>query len=188
MKKILICLILAVTMLFTFTSCEKSSDVYYYGYFGDTALLLLYSSNNNSLYEINIPLEQIILWGSANGIENMGVAMHSYVGLQETGFMLGNPQVLTALRDILNALSNSDKNDSASRLEVLVNRPELLSNSRLLENLNRLCGTDFGPLAKAISSKSVDVYVFDAGTFLDTNNIIYSQSYFTRWLSQVLGE
>ena len=188
MKKRIICVVLAVLMLFTFTSCEESGDVYYYGYFGDTALLLLYSSKNNSLYEINIPLEQIVLWGSANGIENMGVAMHSYVGLQENGFMRGNPQVLAALRDILNALSNTGNNDSLSRLQVLANRPELLANSRLLENLNRLCGTDFLPLAKALASKTVDVYVFDAGTFLDTQDIVYSQSYFTRWLSQVLGE
>jgi len=188
MKKRIICVILAVLMLFTFTSCEKSDDVYYYGFFGDTAILLLYSSNNNSLYEINIPLEQIILWGSKNGIENMGVAMHSYVGLPETGFMRGNPQVLTAVKDILNALSNTADNDSYSRLQVLVNRPELLANPRLIENLNRLCGTDFTPLAKALASKMVDVYVFDAGTFLDTQDIVYSQSYFTRWLSQVLGE
>ena len=102
--------------------------------------------------------------------------------------MRGNPQVFAALCDILNALSNTDNNDSLSRLQVLANRPELLANSRLLENLNRLCGTDFSPLAKALASKTVDVYVFDAGTFLDTQDIVYSQSYFTRWLSQVLGE
>jgi len=188
MKKKFICAILAVMILFTFSSCEESGDVYYYGYFGDTALLLLYSSKNNGLYEINIPLEQLILWGSANGIENMGVAMHSYVGLQETGFMRGNPQVLAALRDILSALSPSGNNDDLTRIQVIADRPELLSNSSLLENLNRLCGTDFSPLAKALASRNVETYVFDAGTFLDTQDIVYSQSYFTRWLSQVLGE
>lgn len=188
MKKTLICIILALAMLFTLTSCAEKKDVCYYGCFGNTAMLLIYSSRSNSLYEINIPVEQIILWGRANGIENMGSAMRSYVALREDGFMSGNAQVLTAVRDILTALSNEKTPDSLARLRVLTDRPELLSNSRLIDNMNRLCGTDFSALTQALKNNNIEVRCFDAGTFLDTDDIVYSQSYFRRWLGQVLGE
>ena len=188
MKKTLICIVLALAVLFTFTSCSEKTDVCYYGYFGNTAMLLVYSSLNNSLYEILIPVEQIILWGRANGIDNIVNAMRSYVSLPEDGFMSGNSQVLAAVRDILTALSNDRAEDNVSRLRVLTDRQELLSNTRLIDNLNRLCGTDFSKLTQALKNGNIEVHCFDTGIFLDTEDIVYSQSYFHRWLAQVLGE
>jgi len=91
------------------------------------------------------------------------------------------------VRDILDALSRGDAHTPISRLEVLVSRPEILSNRRLLDNMNRLCGTDFTPLARALKGKNSNARFFDAGTFLEADDIAYSQKYFTRWLSQVLG-
>ncbi len=188
MKKATAVLVLALTVLLFFSSCTASGDVCYYGYFGEKAVLLLYSSSKNTLYGVNVPVDSIALWGRANGIESMSASMLSYVGLHEDGFMKGNAQVLAAVEDILDALSSKSGHTPQSRLEVLVSRQELLRNSELIDNMNRLCGTDFSGLIHAIEGKSVSVRYLDIAPYLTNEDIYYSKDYFSRWLAHVLGE
>ncbi len=188
MKKATVLLAIALIVLLSFSSCKASGDVCYYGYFGQEAVLLLYSSSKNTLYEVNVPTDCIALWGRANGIDGMSASMLSYVGLREDGFMKGNAQVFAAVQDILDALTPSKEHSPETRLEVLVTRQELLKNSELIENMNRLCGTDFSALIHAIEGKSVEVRYFDIAPYLRNEDIYYSKDYFSRWLAHVLGE
>lgn len=188
MKKATVLLVIALIVLLTFSSCKASGDVCYYGFFGDKAVLILYSSSKNTLYEVNVPIDQITLWGRANGIESMSSSMLSYVGLREDGFMKGNSQVFAAVQDILDALSPGAEHTQESRLEVLVTRQELLKNTELIENMNRLCGTDFSSLIRAIEGKSLSVRYYDISSYLRSDDIYYSKDYFSRWLAHVLGE
>lgn len=188
MKKATVLLVTALIVLLSFSSCKASGDVCYYGFFGQKAVLVLYSSPKNTLYEINVPIDQITLWGRANGIESMSASMLSYVGLHEDGFMKGNIQVYSAVQDILDALSTKTVNTPETRLEVLVTRQELLRNRELIENMNRLCGTDFSGLIHAIEGKSVSVRYYDISPYLRSDDIYYSKDYFSRWLAHVLGE
>ncbi len=171
------------------TSCAQKKDVVYYGYFTDSAIMVVYSQQKNTLYEINVPMSLITSWAAVNGESGVMDAMRSLAGLNEDGFMTGSPQVLTALREILDALSPGTTGEptSQSRMETIVSKSYLLKNASLMNNINRLCQTDLGALADAITVNSPKVTCLDAEAFLNENDMEFSRKYFRSWLYQVIN-
>ena len=180
-------LLVAVLSLFCMTSCTQSDNVCYYAFFGNTAFMLVYSEAKNTLYEINLPFESVLLWGKLTGTDSISTAIRSFAGLNEDGFLVGTPQVLTAVRDVLNALSPDSSKDELSRLEVLCSRNDILGNSQLRMNMNRLCNTDFSILADTLLNRNAEVRFFDSASFLSGDDLVKSRAFFVKWLDQVIG-
>lgn len=189
--KILFATLFLAIVLLGLTSCNGKKDVVYYGYFGDSALMVIYSQEKNTLYEINVPMVLITSYAESTGETNVAVAMRSLGGLNPDGFMLGTPQVLTALREILDALSSSSNKEgtegSIQRLETLVEKSYLMKSDSLVKNMNTLCNTDLRPLASVITGNQPEVACFDAQLFLNPDDLDFSRKYFRSWLLQVIS-
>lgn len=184
--------LLILTLLFSLTSCARKKDVVYYGYFGSSALMVIYSQEKNTLYEINVPMVLITSYAESTGETNIPSAMRNLVALDPDGFIIGSPQVLTALREILDALGSTSyigngTEEARQRLETIVEKSYLLKSEALITNMNTLCNTDLKPLTSVISANQPIVVCFDAQSFLNPDDLDYSRKYFRSWLLQVIS-
>lgn len=182
-------LILLIAMCLCLAGCASEDNVCYYGYFENQAYVFIYAKGSNTLYGIRLPLEQILLWGKQSGLDSIPIAMRNFVGMKEQGFLIGSADNLLTLSDMLDAMgSESDaKPSNAKRLETLAQKAALLSKRPLSDKINQLCGQDSAGLLKLLAEKNPATCAYDAHNFFDTDDLNFSQRYFTQWLGQVLG-
>ena len=184
-------IIILVTLiaLVSLVSCNADSKVCYYAYFEDCAYSIIYSQRNNSMYCIQLPLEQILLWGKASGMDSIPTAMKNYVGMKDKGFLIGTSDSVVTVREILDAMgSESDEAPSSTkRVKTLVSEASLLSKRPLLDKINQLCGQDTEALLKLLSERNPSCRCYDAQSIFNTDDLNFSQRYFSQWLEQVLG-
>lgn len=187
MKRVLIVL-LTVVSLFSLCSCVITKNICYYAFFKDTAFMLVYSPAKNTLYEITIPPEAISQYGRSMNIASIPDAMRSFAGIEESGFMIGIPQTLDAIKEILNAMSAAENPTAEDRLAVVAHRASDFSNEALLSRMNSLCGTDLSPLVNVLKLTEADVCVLDASNVVSITDPEFSQKYFKKFLSQVINK
>lgn len=180
---------IAIVSLSLLCSCSSSSNECYYAYFEDTAFILVYDKGRNSLVEVVLPLEPILLWGKNAGLDSIPTAMRNFVGLKESGFLLGAKESLQTLRDMLDVMGADIEGDAGGtkRLEAFVANVAVLSKKPLSDNMNRLCGQDISKVFKVLEGKSPSVGFYDARRLFDSEDLNFSQRYFKQWLDQVLG-
>ena len=185
---ILIAVVLLV-LSFSLVSCNANSSICYYAYFEDSAYTMIYVQKTNSLYGIQLPLEQILLWGKASGMDSIPTAMRTYVGMKDKGFLLGTSDSIASVKDILDALGSESEDvpSSAKRVKTLVEKASVLSKKPLLDKINQLCGQDAEGLIKLLAEKNPTCKCYDAQSIFNSDDLNFSQRYFTQWLEQVLG-
>ena len=186
LKKVVVLLICALVLL---SSCSDDNMDCYYAYFEDTAFILVYEHSNNTLYEIELPLQSILLWGKSAGLSSIPVAMRNYVGLSEDGFLVGTTQSLQTLKDMLDVMGLDVEGEASSskRLQTLIDNVSVLSKKPLSDNMNKLCGQDISKVLKVLETASPKMLYYDARNLFSTEDLNFSQRYFTQWLGQVLG-
>ena len=187
-KAILIAVV-ALLLVFSLTSCNSGRSICYYAYFEDCAYSLIYVQRSNTLYCIQLPLEQILLWGKSSGMDSIPTAMRNYVGMKDSGFLLGTSDSIATVKDILDALGSESEEapSSQKRVKSLVSKAEVLSKKPLLDKINQLCGQDAEALLKLLAGKDLSCSCYDAQSIFNTDDLNFSQRYFTQWLGQVLG-
>ena len=188
-SSIILSILIACIALVFITSCSSTQNTCYYAYFGDCAFAMIYTPSSNSFYCIQLPLEQILRWGKASGLDSIPIAMRNYVGLKDSGFLIGNSDSLVAIRDILDVLG-SESDEAASnrkRVQTMVQKAQALSKEPLSDKINQLSGQDTESLLKLLADKNPDSWCYDAHSFFNTDDLNFSQRYFTEWLEQVLG-
>ena len=170
-------------------SCAGNSTVCYYAYFENSAFALVYVPASGTFCCIRLPLEQILLWGKASGLDSIPIAMRNYVGLKDSGFILGTAETLRTIRDMLDALgSESDEPDSGEkRVDTMILKAPVLSKKPVSDKMNQLCGQDAENLLKLLADRMPRGVCYDAHAFFDTDDLNFSQRYFSQWLEQVLG-
>ena len=186
-KAVLVALVLLLALLLV--SCDSNPSICYYAYFEDSAYSLIYMQKTNSLFCIQLPLEQILLWGKSSGMDSIPTAMRNYVGMKDKGFLLGTTESIATVKDILDALGseNEDEASSSKRVDTLVAKASVLSKRPLLDKINQLCGQDVESLFKLLAEKRPTCSCYDAQSIFNTDDLNFSQRYFTQWLGQVLG-
>ncbi len=184
---VLIVILLSLTALLC--SCNSGSNICYYGYFEDSAYAFVYVPRTNGFYCIKLPLEQILLWGKESGLDSIPIAMRNYVGLKDSGFIVSVSQTMQASKDLLDALgSGSDEPASnEKRVATLVEKASVLSKKPLSDKINQLCGQDALGLLELLERKKPNSWCYDAHSFFNTDDLNFSQRYFSQWLEQVLG-
>ena len=181
--------ILMLLLSFLLVSCNSNSRTCYYAYFEDSAYSLIYVQKTNNLYCIQLPLEQILLWGKSSGMDSIPTAMRNYVGMKDKGFLLGTVDSIATVKDILDALG-SESDEAASslkRVKTLSAKASVLSKKPLLDKINQLCGQDAEGFLALIAEKNPSCKCYDAQSIFNTDDLNFSQRYFTQWLEQVLG-
>ncbi len=188
-KKFLFFLCISLMVIFLLCSCTSGNLECYYAYFEDTAFIFVYKQDQNRLYEIELPLESILLWGKSAGLSSIPVAMRNFVGLSESGFLVGTSQSLQTLRDLLDVMGLETEGEASNskRLETLSNNVLVLSKKPLSDNMNTLCGQDVSKALKVLENTVPSTLYYDARTLFSTEDLNFSQRYFTQWLGQVLG-
>ena len=143
----------------------------------------------NSFYCIQLPLEQILLWGKASGLDSIPIAMRNYVGLKDSGFLLGTSNTLLTMKDLLDALgSDSDESPSNSkRVATMISKAALLSKKPVSDRISLLCGQDSEQLFALLAEHNPTCVSYDAHSIFNSDDLNFSQRYFTQWLEQVLG-
>lgn len=187
MKRFTVVLLIVVS-LFALCSCTNQKPVSYYAYFKDTAFFLVYSPAKNTLYEITLAPEMISQYGRSQNIASMQDAMRSFAGLEETGFMLGIPQTLDAIKDVLNAMTGKTNPTAEDRLRVISERASDFANEALLSKMNSLCGTDLSSMVNALKVTNADVCILDASNVVRIDDPVFSQKYFKKYLTQVMSK
>ena len=184
-----IVILITLIALVSLVSCNADSKVCYYAYFEDCAYSIIYSQRNNSMYCIQLPLEQILLWGKASGMDSIPTAMKNYVGMKDTGFLIGTSDSVVTVREILDAMGSESEEAASStkRVKTLVSEASLLSKRPLLDKINQLCGPDTEDLLKLLSERNPSCKCYDAQSIFNTDDLNFSQRYFSQWLEQVLG-
>ena len=184
-----IIILVTLIVLVSLVSCNADSKVCYYAYFEDCAYSLIYSQRNNSVYCIQLPLEQILLWGKASGMDSIPTAMKNYVGMKDKGFLIGTSDSVVTVREILDAMGSESEEapSSTKRVKTLVSEAALLSKRPLLDKINQLCGQDTESLLKLFSDRNPSCKCYDAQSIFNTDDLNFSQRYFSQWLEQVLG-
>lgn len=177
--------LLILSLLLLLTSCGIKRDVCYYAYFGDSAFLLTYSADKNTLYRIDIPVRTLAIWAKDNGYTNMKDVMRDYAQMKENGFIIGNSDTRQALDDILDALCGRHLQTTEERMNAFVRKASVLKNSSLIARMNNLCSTNLTDLARAVMTSNPKVCCLDAGSFLMEDSL-YSQKYFKEWLGQII--
>ena len=140
------------------------------------------------MYEVRLPLQQILLWGREAGMDSIQMAIRNFVGLEEEGFLIGNFRSLETAREIIEALGEqgSLELDCQSRLNIFISKAEVLSKKNLLDNMKKLCGEDISIIIDLVCEKKPQGVYFDSQSFINSNDLDYSQRYFSQWLGQVL--
>ena len=188
-KKFLLLLCISFLMASLVCSCTNDNLECYYAYYEDTAFIFVYKQDQNTLYEVELPLETILLWGKSAGLNSIPIAMRNFVGLSENGFFVGTSQALQTLRDLLDVMGLDKEGGSSStkRLQTLVDNIAVLSKKQLSDKMNTLCGQDVSKAFKIIEGMNPTTLYYDARTLFSTEDLNFSQRYFTQWLGQVLG-
>ncbi|MBQ2050339.1 MAG: hypothetical protein II493_08070 [Spirochaetales bacterium] len=188
-RQIVISILIALAAALLLTGCSSGQNTCWYAYFGECAYAMVYTPSDNGFTCIQLPLEQILRWGKASGLDSIPMAMRNYVGLKDTGFLLGTPESLRSLRDILDALgSESGEQPSGSkRVETMCAEAEALSRRPALDRLIPLCGQDVEGMLKLLAGKKPECRCYDVHGIFNTDDLNFSQRYFTQWLGQVLG-
>ncbi len=188
-RKILLSVLVLFLILTSLCSCKSSKKDCFYAYFEDTAFILVYDHSANKLYEVVLPLEEILLWGKEAGLESIPVAMRNYVGLKETGFLIGTKESLQTLRDLLDSMENDEEgeNSGAKRFETFAQNIDVLSKKPLSDNMNKLCGQDMTKALEILKNKNPETVFYDARELFYNEDLNFSQRYFVQWLGQVLG-
>jgi hypothetical protein len=190
LNKKIVLIICALFIAFSLLcSCTDSNMNCYYAYFEDTAFIFVYVQAQNTLYEIELPLESILLWGKSAGLSSIPVAMRNYVGLSEDGLLVGTSDSLQTLRDMLDVMGLDAEGEACSskRLQTLADNVLVLSKKPLSDNMNKLCGQDVSKAFKVIENVTPNTLYYDARGLFSTEDLNFSQRYFTQWLGQVLG-
>lgn len=179
----------AVLLAVVLTGCRAGRDTCYYAYFGDCAYAMIYSPEESVMYFIDLPLEQILRWGKESGLDSIPMAMRNYVGLKDSGFLLGSTDSLAVLRDVLDALGSEDESlpSGKKRVGTLVAKAAVLNTKPLSDRIIQLCGQDAESLMKLLSEKKPQCVCYDAHSMFNSDDLNFSQRYFTQWLEQVLG-
>lgn len=164
MKKFL--LVLACLVLLVSCAQEKKENLCYYGFFGDRAVMIAYNGKANKLYDIKLPLETIINWGIANGIENIPNALRSFANFKDNGFMMGNADTF----DSIILINRAVKDDY-----------DVIRSIAFQNNMNKLCSVSFSELASVIDEDTVFVKI-------DSSDFNGTQSFFAEWVRQIYGE
>lgn len=183
-------LVLAMVLVLAFAcSCTSASSECYYAYFEDTAFILVYDRGSNVLTEVVLPLEPILLWGKSAGLDSIPAAMRNFVGLKESGFLVGTKQSLQTLRDMLDVMGVDEEDDAggSKRLRTFADGISVLSKRPLSDNMNKLCGQDVAKVMKTLEGRNPSTAYYDARPLFDSEDLNFSQRYFTQWLGQVLG-
>ena len=188
-KRILFIALAVLLISLFFVSCDSNQYTCFYGYFEDSAYAFIYVPKTNDFYCIQLPLEQILLWGKASGLDSIPVAMRNYVGLKDSGFLLGTSNTLLTMKDLLDALgSDSDEVPSNSkRISTMVEKASLLSEKPISDRISLLCGQDSVQLFSLLAEHSPNCQSYDAHSIFNSDDLNFSQRYFTQWLEQVLG-
>lgn len=185
MKKTKI-VIIALVLLLCLTSCESKPCICYYGYFSDTAFVLIYSNAKNTLYYVDLPLDVLFQWGTIHNMESVPDVMKDFTDLDGDGFMLGNRQNIDAVRDILDTMSSTGNGSVEDRLNTAVNRSRDFLNQSLLAKMSRLCSCDLGLLVKTLAQAHPKVKIMDASVVLDSQNIEFANDYLRIWIKQII--
>ncbi len=174
---------------FFLCSCDGDSSICYYGYFGDTAYAFVYTPKTNSFNCIQLPLEQILLWGKESGLSSIPIAMGNYVGLKDSGFLVGTSDSLMTFKDMLDVLGSENEEPASNikRVRTMVEKASVLSKKPLSDKINQLCGQDCEKLLKLLAEKNPTCWCYDAHSFFNSDDLNFSQRYFSQWLEQVLG-
>jgi len=182
-------ILIAVIMALALTGCRSGQNTCYYAYFGDCAFAMIYSPSEGRLYCIDLPLEQILRWGKESGLDSIPIAMRNYVGLKDSGFLLGSTDSLAVMRDMLDALGSEStaQPSELKRLETMVSKATVLNRKPLSDKIIQLCGQDVEGLMKLLSDKDLKCLCYDAHSMFNTDDLNFSQRYFSQWLEQVLG-
>lgn len=187
--RILILILSLILLSSVLVSCSSDQYTCYYGYFEDSAYAFVFVSGTNSFYSIQLPLEQILLWGKASGLDSIPVAMRNFVGLKDSGFLLGTSGTLLTMKDLLDAVgSDSDaKPSNAKRIATMVEKASILSRKPIADRISQLCGQDSEQLFTLLAEHRPTSYSYDAHSIFNSDDLNFSQRYFTQWLEQVLG-
>ena len=182
---ILFFLLLSVVLV----SCSSNQYTCFYGYFEDSAYAFVYAPSTNRFYCIQLPLEQILLWGKASGLDSIPVAMRNFVGLKDSGFLLGTSNSLLTMKDLLDAIgSDSDEKPSNSkRVSTMVEKAAQLSKKPISDRISQLCGQDSEQMFTLLAEYEPTSISYDARGFFNSDDLNFSQRYFSQWLEQVLG-
>ena len=189
-SSIILSILIACIALVFITSCSSTQNTCYYAYFGDCAFAMIYTPSSNSFYCIQLPLEQILLWGKSSGMDSITTAMRNYVGLNDRGFLLGSADSLQALKDMLDIMGSesTEEPSAAKRAATMVDKAPVLSKKPLSDKINQLCGQDAEGLMKLLEgANNPSVSCYDAQGIFTTDDLNFSQRYFSQWLEQVLG-
>lgn len=189
-KRKLFSLILFVLLLsVVLVSCSSNQYTCFYGYFEDSAYAFVYAPSTNRFYCIQLPLEQILLWGKASGLDSIPVAMRNFVGLKDSGFLLGTSNSLLTMKDLLDAIgSDSDEKPSNSkRVSTMVEKAAQLSQKPISDRISQLCGQDSEQMFTLLAEYEPTSISYDARGFFNSDDLNFSQRYFSQWLEQVLG-
>ena len=189
-KRKLFSLILFVLLLsVVLVSCSSNQYTCFYGYFEDSAYAFVYAPSTNRFYCIQLPLEQILLWGKASGLDSIPVAMRNFVGLKDSGFLLGTSNSLLTMKDLLDAIgSDSDEKPSNSkRVSTTVEKAAQLSKKPISDRISQLCGQDSEQMFTLLAEYEPTSISYDARGFFNSDDLNFSQRYFSQWLEQVLG-
>ncbi len=188
-SRTLILIMFLVLLCSVLVSCSSDRYTCYYGYFEESAYAFVLDREDNTFYSLRLPLEQILLWGKASGLDSIPVAMRNYVGLKESGFLLGTSGTLLAMKDLLDAMG-SDSELSASdskRVSTMVEKAFILGRKPIAEKISLLCGQDSEQLFVLLAQQRPESYSYDAHSLFNSDDLNFSQRYVTQWLEHVLG-
>jgi hypothetical protein len=123
-------------------------------------------------------------------MDSITTAMRNYVGLNDRGFLLGSADSLQALKDMLDIMGSesTEEPSAAKRAATMVDKAPVLSKKPLSDKINQLCGQDAEGLMKLLEgANNPSVSCYDAQGIFTTDDLNFSQRYFSQWLEQVLG-
>ena len=188
-SRILLIVLSVLLLSVLLVSCGSKQYTCFYAYFEDSAYAFVYLPKTNTFYCIQLPLEQILLWGKASGLDKITIAMRNYVGLKDSGFLLGTSNTLLTMKDLLDALgSDSDESPSNSkRVATMISKAAMLSKKPVSDRISLLCGQDSEQLFALLAEHNPTCESYDAHSIFNSDDLNFSQRYFTQWLEQVLG-
>ena len=188
-RRILLIVLSVLLLSVLLVSCDSNQYTCFYAYFEESAYAFVYVPKTNSFYCIQLPLEQILLWGKASGLDSIPIAMRNYVGLKDNGFLLGTSNTLLTMKDLLDALGSDSEGvpSNTKRVATLVNKAALLSKKPISDRISQLCGQDSEQLFSLLAEHNPTCVSYDAHSIFNSDDLNFSQRYFTQWLEQVLG-
>lgn len=171
MKKRLILLFLTVLTLLCAISCQEETTQTCCAYFRDSEVLFVFSPESDKLYEIELPLNTMVLWASEKGFDSAKQMTDSFCGFKTGVFIVSDPITRMALTDIFSELDGDYT---------------LLCQQPLLSRINAILNTDISGICQAIVEYRPVLVKIDATSFLDSDDLEYSRDFFETWLKQLI--